>query len=795
MQVRVSARNFIEFLLRSGDIDNRRGSFKERDAMAEGSRLHRKIQGKMGIEYAAEVPLRHEICFEDMTLTIEGRADGIITPLEEDKLVVIDEIKCVYKKLIYIKEAMPLHLAQAKVYAYIYALQQELDEIQVRISYCNIETEEMKYFHETFTKRQLEKWFTDLLTEYKKWMDDSRRWRLKRNASIKTVVFPFSYRKGQKSLQAMVYQHIKKKERLYIQAPTGTGKTLISLYPAIKAIGNGEGEKIFYLTAKTITRTVARETMELLAENGLQCRVLELTAKEKICPLEEMECNPVHCIYAKGHFDRVNDAVFDLITHETMYTREVIEAYAQKHQVCPFEMGLDVSLWSDCIICDYNYVFDPNVYLKRFFQEGVKGDYIFLTDEVHNLLDRGREMYSALLVKEEFLEVKNLVKEVSPKLAKRLENCNRHMLEYKRECDTCQVVDSLSAFAMSLLRLQSEIEKIMDNEEALSEKQPVLDLYLKVRHFLNMYELAGENYVNYAEHTEDGRFQIKLFCVDPSQNIKECLERGRAAILFSATLLPIRYYKSLLTEEEDTAVYAESPFEGNHLCVLVATDVSSKYTRRNRTEYDKIAYYIRETINAKEGNYLVFFPSYGYMEQVYQVYQEHYAREERILMQSNDMSEEQREEFLASFEETEGSILGFCVMGGIFSEGIDLKAERLIGSIVVGTGLPGIGNERELLKAYFEQQGKKGFDYAYRYPGMNKVLQAAGRVIRTEQDRGIVLLLDERFASGEYRGMYPREWSKIRFTTRNQVRSMLQEFWKMQEENHQKQRLSVDTEK
>lgn len=776
--VRVSVRNFVEFLLRSGDIDQRRGAFKERDAMAEGSRLHRKIQGKMGVEYKAEVSLKHEIQMDDITLSIEGRADGIITPVEEDKLIVIDEIKCVYKNLRYIKEAEEIHMAQAKCYAYIYAVQNDLREIQVRISYCNIETEEMKYFHETYTLFQLSKWFENLVIEYKKWIDDCIQWRKQRNATVEDVVFPFSYRKGQKELAAMVYQTIEEGKRLYIQAPTGTGKTLISLYPSIKSVGKGRGEKIFYLTAKTITRTVAKETMELLEEHGLNYRVLVLTAKEKICLLEEMECNPLACPYAKGHFDRVNDAVYDIITHETMFDREKIEEYAKKHQVCPFEFGLDISLWADCIICDYNYVFDPNVYLKRFFQEGVKGDYIFLADEVHNLLERGREMYSATLYKEDFLDVKNYVKDSSKGLAKRLETCNKHLLEFKRECEQCEVVENIAAFTMSLLRLQSEMEKFLDNDETLSDKQMVVDLYLNVRHFLNMYELASENYLTYTEHTEDGRFKIKLFCVNPAANLKECMERGRASVLFSATLLPIKYYKSLLTEESDNAVYANSPFDSSKRCVVVATDVSSKYTRRNRTEYEKIASYIKSVVKAKSGNYLVFFPSYLFMEQVYDIYIEEFlASDEKIMMQTSQMTEEEREIFLKEFEETKGSLLGFCVMGGIFSEGIDLKAERLIGSIIVGTGLPGIGNEKELLKAYFDREGMPGFDYAYRFPGMNKVLQAAGRVIRTMEDTGVVLLLDERFATGEYRVMYPREWDNVKYCNQQNVTQVLEEFW------------------
>lgn len=782
MLVRVSVRNFVEFLLRSGDIDQRRGTFKERDAMAEGSRLHRKIQGRMGVEYKAEVSLKHEIQLDDIILSIEGRADGIITPLEEEKQVVIDEIKCVYKNLRYIKEAEEVHMAQAKCYAYIYALQNDLREIQTRISYCNIETEEMKYFHETHTLLGLSRWFEDLVLEYKKWIDDYAQWRKVRNQSIEELVFPFEYRKGQKELAAMVYQTIEEGKRLYIQAPTGTGKTLISLYPAIKSVGKGKGEKIFYLTAKTITRTVAKDTMVMLGEHGLNYRVLVLTAKEKICFMEEMECNPVTCPYAKGHYDRVNDAVYDIITHETMFDREMIEFYGKKHQVCSFELGLDISLWADCIICDYNYVFDPNVYLKRFFQEGVRGDYIFLADEAHNLLERGREMYSATLYKEDFLEVKNYVKSSSKRLASRLESCNKHLLEFKRECEDCQVVENIAGFTMSLLRLQSEIEKFLDNDEVLTDKQIILELYLNVRHFLNMYELASENYLIYTEHTEDGKFKIKLFCVNPAANLKECMDRGRAAVLFSATLLPIKYYKSLLTEESDNAVYGISPFDSSRRCVVVATDVSSKYTRRNRNEYEKIASYIKAAAKAKQGNYLVFFPSYSFMEQVYDIYmQEFLGADEKILMQTSQMTEEEREIFLNEFEETSGTLIGFCVMGGIFSEGIDLRAERLIGSIIVGTGLPGIGNEKELLKAYFDREGMRGFDYAYRFPGMNKVLQAAGRVIRTMEDIGVVLLLDERFATREYRMMYPREWQNVTYCNQTTVEQVLEKFWRSNE--------------
>lgn len=775
-QIKISVRNLVEFVLRSGDIDNRRGKSGQKEAMQEGSRIHRKIQRRMGASYQPEVPLKIEIQEEKYQLIVEGRADGIII---EETGVTIDEIKGVYMDIHAMEAPIAVHLAQAKCYAYIFALKEELQEISVQMTYCNLDTEEIRRFQETYSFEEISKWFEAVIKRYEKWADFQYEARMERNESIAGLEFPYPYRDGQKELAAGVYRTIRREKNLFIQAPTGTGKTITTVFPAVKAVGEELADKIFYLTAKTITRTVAKEAFDMLRHHGYLGRVITITAKEKLCLCEEMDCNPVHCPYAEGHYDRVNDAVFDLINKERDITREVLIAQAEKFRVCPFEMCLDTTLWVDDIICDYNYVFDPNVYLKRFFAEGVKGDYLFLIDEAHNLVERGREMYSAVLYKEDFLKVKKIMKEYSRKCVKALEKCNGHLLGLKRECENYEILDNIGALIFALMQLGAALEEFFLKDISFPEKKEVQDFYLELRHFLNMYERVDENYVVYTEHEADGRFKLKLYCVDTAVNLQECLDKGRSTIFFSGTLLPIQYYKKLLSTKEDNyAVYARTVFSKEQRLLVIGTDVSSKYTRRNEGEFAKIARYIYETAQGKKGNYMAFFPSYKMMEQVLDKFYALNLGEMDCVVQEMGMREREREEFLESFRvERDNTLVGFCVMGGIFSEGIDLKNEALIGAIIVGTGLPQISNEREILKNYYDKRYGEGFDYAFRYPGMNKVLQSAGRVIRTMEDRGVIVLLDERFLQREYLKMFPREWENYETVTVESVQEKVKKFW------------------
>ena len=777
-KLHISVRDLVEFIFREGDIDNRGGRLPNADAMMEGSRLHRKIQQSKGAGYQAEVPLKYIVANELYELTIDGRADGIFT--NEDGLVVIDEIKGIYKNLEHLLQPFLVHQAQAMCYAYIFALQNELEQIGVQMTYVNLDIETIKYFRQEFTFAELEAWFDNLIKSYQKWADFQFEWKQKRQASIQGLEFPFEYRKGQKQLVSDVYRTIHRRKNLFIQAPTGVGKTISTIYPAVKAVGENLGDRIFYLTAKTVTATVAKETFALLMEKGYQAKTIQLTAKEKLCLCEEVECNPVNCPYAKGHYDRVNDAVFELLQESNMFTREEILAQAQKHQVCPFEMSLDVATWVDNIICDYNYVFDPNVYLKRFFREGIKGDYIFLIDEAHNLVERSREMYSASLCKEDFLAVKRIMKPHSKKIERLLERCNKVLLEYKRECDSYTLHEHTGNFTFSLMNLAAALDEFLQSPMDFSGKKEVLDLYFDIRNFLRVEEELDEKYRIYSEILEDGSFVLKLFCVDPSTKLQQYLDKGKAAIFFSATLLPIQYYKNLLSTDPDNyAIYAETAFTEDQRLLLFGSDVSTKYTRRNPSEFKRIAEYIRKVVHCKKGNYMAFFPSYKLMQQVYEVFMELDGGLAQSICQESGMKEEEREAFLQSFEEEhDTSFVAFCVMGGIFSEGIDLTNDKLIGAIVVGTGLPQISNEREILKNYYDRVSGNGFDYAFRFPGINKVLQAAGRVIRTTEDHGIILLLDERFLQSDYRNLYPREWAKRQICNVNSVEEQVLDFWK-----------------
>lgn len=775
-QLHISVRNLVEFIFREGDIDNRSSRAMSADAMMEGTRIHRKIQGSMGKAYQAEVPLSLVVEGDLYELTVEGRADGIFT---EDGKCFVDEIKGMYRRVELFEKPVFVHRAQAMCYAYIFALQNNMETIGIQMTYCNLETEQTKYFREEFSFEEIKKWFDDLMEEYGKWATFQCEMKNQRQTSIKELNFPFEYRPGQKKLVLDVYRTIMRQKLLFMQAPTGVGKTISTIFPAVKAVGEELADRIFYLTAKTITATVAKETFVLLEKNGYRAKTIQITAKEKLCLCDEMECNPVTCPYAKGHFDRVNDAVFDLLHRCEMIERDDILSQADRYSVCPFELCLDTASWCDNIICDYNYVFDPNVYLKRFFQEGIKGDYIFLIDEAHNMVERSRQMYSAQIYKEDFLTVKRIMKEHSRSIEKALEKCNKILLGMKRECENYTVYDTFGNMVFSFMRLMTLLDEFLQKANEFPGKKDVMDFYFELRNFLNIYDLVDEHYVMYSEIEADGRFMLKLFCVDPSLNIQKRLDKGKSAVFFSATFLPVNYYKSLLSTKKDNyAIYADSTFDSKKRLLAMATDVSTRYTRRSRSEYERIAGYINAVVMQKTGNYMVFFPSYKMMNDVADIYCEKYADETELMLQKNNMSEAEREEFLDRFsEKSDRTLVAFGIMGGIFGEGIDLKNDRLIGAIVVGTGLPQISNERTILKDYYDAENGCGFDYAFRYPGINKVLQAAGRVIRTTEDTGVILLLDERFWQREYDLLYPREWSDRKPCNIANVGKLVADFW------------------
>lgn len=779
-RIRESVRNLVEFILRTGDIDSGFVGTSNNRAL-EGTRIHKKVQNSSGGNYESEVILRYDIEYEDYILSLEGRADGII---KDSGAVTIDEIKSTTSPLEKIDENFnPLHWAQAKCYAFIYAEQNQLSSINVQLTYYQIDTDEIKRIVKEFKFKELKQFFFDLIEKYFIWTEMQHKWNIKRDISIKELSFPHeNYRKGQRELAVAAYKTIVNGKKLYAQAPTGIGKTISTVFPAVKAMGEGHISKIFYLTAKTITRTVAGEAFSLMREKGLHIKTVVLTAKDKICFKEKATCNPESCEYAKGHYDRVNDAIMDILTNEDELNREIIEKYAQNHCVCPFEFSLDLTLWADAVICDYNYVFDPSVSLKRFFAEK-GGDYAFLIDEAHNLVDRAREMYSSELYKKPFLDFKREVKATYPKLSKVLNKINQYMLEIKKKCnsDGYYIKEEFdSEIYFHLKKFITECEEYLLKNKNAENYEEYLNLYFDALAFIRICELYDDRYITYAEKV-NGDVKLKLYCLDPSHLLKETLKKGRAAIFFSATLIPMDYHKYILGgEDDDYTIYLNSPFPIENRCILVADSISTKYRYREGS-YSDIVEYISSVLNAKKGNYLIFFPSYQYMNKVYELFTEKYPEYETYIQEPN-MTEEEREDFLELFElDKDKNVIGFCVLGGIFSEGIDLKYDRLIGVIVVGVGLPQICLERDIIKDYFNKVNNLGYEYSYMYPGMTKVLQAAGRLIRTEEDRGIILLLDERFVYSNYQRLFPKEWFPYIRVNNDNIERHLCEFWRSQE--------------
>lgn len=774
-EVKISIRTLVEFIMRHGSIDNRYvGSVRA----VEGTRAHQKIQKSYKENYMAEVPLKYEFEYEDIKIRVEGRADGIL--IEEDN-VVIDEIKTTVRDLLTIDEDFnPLHWAQAKCYGYIYCKENNLEKIDIQLTYYNIETMGIKYLRKTFSFEDLEEFFFWLIDEYRLWAKIEGQWKVKRDESIKELQFPFpAYRDGQRELAVRVYKSVVEGKKCFAQAPTGIGKTISTMFPTIKAMGQGETSKVFYLTAKTITREVAEKSILLMKEKNLNLKFVTITAKDKVCKMDQVNCNPEYCPYANGYFDRINDALKDIIENSDNYSRTEIDRLSDKHRVCPFELSLDLTLWSDVIICDYNYVFDPKVYLKRFFE--VKNtDYTFLVDEAHNLVDRGREMYSAKLSKADVFKVKKLIGKKDKAVSNSLNKLNSYFIEKRKileELEQNFMVEEdepLDIYSLLRMFLERADEYLANSRE---ENKELMDLYFDAHGFISMAEFYDDNYVTLYEKNSDD-ITIKLYCVDPSKVLQEKMSKGKSTIIFSATLLPMDYFKDIYgAKDDDYLVKLKSPFSTNNRLLMVGDNIFTTYNNRENSAKE-IVKYIAQCINSKKGNYMVFFPSYKYMEMIFNKLKESFPEINASIQESN-MTEEAKENFLMKFnEENEESHVGFCVLGGHFSEGIDLTNDKLIGVIIIGVGMPQICVDRDIIKNHFNKEDNKGFDYAYVYPGMIKVLQGAGRCIRTEKDRGVIMLLDSRYSQRRYLELFPGEWfPNNRVRNSEEIAELCDRFW------------------
>lgn len=756
--IQISVRPLVEYVFRSGSITS---GFRTATSLTEGTRAHQQVQRDYGENDQKEVQLEAEIPYEDLLFVVEGRCDGLI---QEDERIMIDEIKSTSGDLGEITEhTYPVHWAQAKMYAYMYAKLHEIPTMAVRLTYFQVPSGERKQFVQEWSFAQLESFVLEVVAAYAPYANLLREHGERRDRSIRELKFPFpSYREGQRKLAGAVYKSIGEGRRLFAKAPTGIGKTISTLFPSVKAIGEGLLSRIFYLTAKTITRTTAEEAMARMERQGLCMHTVTLTAKDKICFSEAEGCSQMGCAFSEGYYDRINDAILDLLSNETLITRPVVEEYARKHTVCPFEFSLDAAYAADAVICDYNYVFDPRVSFKR-MPEDVKKRSVLLIDEAHNLVDRARGMFSAELNKSAFLELQRAYKESNPGLyntAKRVNNRFKVLRKVSEEEERIvgsqqpeMMVELLEDFS---LQAEAELMTGKSGEEA----DALLECYFAVQGYLRISKLYDDRFVTYAEMSGSEVF-LKLFCLDPSYLLQQAGKNYRSSVFFSATLMPLGYYRDMLgAEEEDYSLSIPSPFSSEQLDVRIMP-LSTRFKDRERNS-EAIVRMLSALVQEKPVNTLIFLPSYPYMQDIHEAF----ARmnpEARTLLQGHGMSEEEREAFLNAFQaDAEDPLIGFAVMGGIFSEGIDLKGERLASVVVIGVGLPQLSFENDIIKDYFDRTGKRGYDYAYVYPGMNKVLQAGGRLIRSEQDSGTLTLVDDRFLNRQYGMLLPEEWRHYR---------------------------------
>ncbi|WP_293977913.1 ATP-dependent DNA helicase [uncultured Clostridium sp.] len=755
--IRESVRNLVEFCFLKGDIDNR---FSGTARALEGTKAHQKLQkdnSEIYPKYEKEVFLTHDFELENSIIKVEGRADSII--YDDDKII-IEEIKSTYKSFAYIDDLNEVHWAQAKVYALIYAIDNNLNEIYIRLSYVQLETYEVKSFERLFTIEELKNFTSDILRQYEKFSMFIHNQKISRNESIRGVAFPFeSYREGQRKLINVVYYTIKEQEMLFAQAPTGIGKTISTIFPAVKALGEEMGDKIIYLTPKTINREVAKDTFDKLRHEGLKFKSIVLTAKEKSCINEEFDCNPDKCIYAKEYYNKVKDVVLEVLSENDSISVEILHHYSEKYKVCPFELSLDISMYCDGIICDYNYMFDPRVSLTRMIEQG---DNIVLIDESHNLIDRAKSMYSASLNKSQILSCKKIAKGKLGKLHSILGKLNSYFIELRNECTHRDLTwfyesDAPKDLSKHLNMYLKESEEVLVRGNKFQGYDEILQLYFDISSFNTILQLYDDNYVTCVEKDHQ-EVKITLYCVNPAENIKKCLKKNHSTILFSATLSPIKYYIDMLGgNDENYRLKLPSPFKKENLEVFVSP-INIRYKYRTKTlpyVIDKICSFVNE----QKGNYIVFSPSYVYMEALWeQIKSCEDIAGFKLIKQKASMNENEKSEFLKHFREN-NNLLVFCVLGGMFSEGIDLPGEQLIGSAIIGVGYPKIAMENEISREFFKESG---YDYAYVYPGINKVQQAAGRVIRTEEDKGRVLLIDDRYTSAQYSSLLPSEWYPIK---------------------------------
>lgn len=757
-KISTSVSNLLRFVMRSGDIDQ--SFYSREDRLQQGIAVHQRIQEDYGPGYQKEVSLEDETEYKGICFKVRGRVDGLFISNEK---VLLDEIKSTSRNMEELED-LDIHWAQVKTYGYFYSKKKSLEKVDCQLTYCHIESQEIKKITQEFTFDELEIFYLELLEKYLDFSKEIVEFQEVKKESIEKLPFPFyNYRKGQRKMAVSIYNSIKDSKNLLLEAPTGIGKTMSALFPAVKSIPSLGTEKIFYATSKTTVREAAMDALLLLVEKNLRAKVVNLTSKEQICINDEVKCNPTDCPYAKGHFDRVNDCLVEMYKKEDLFFQDIIEYYGKEHKVCPFELQLDLSDYSDIIIGDYNYIFNPISYLRRIMDEQ-KGNLVLLVDEAHNLADRSLDMYSKTIECSQIIALQKLF-HFDPEEQKLFKSLCQLSYEIQKNPQAEFVEDKPSPKIIEEMEiLQRYLEIFLLEKKGDSRYDEVLEFYFEIFQFLKILEYYNSSF-KIATVKKEGETYYHLICLDASSLIKGQIDKVQSAVFFSATLKPLSFYGELFGLEDYYYGGLPSPFDPNNLEIGILP-MSVKYKDRQllMSVYQEIVKKFKES----DKNAILFFPSYSFMYQIL----EGLDKDPSFHIQERDMNIRDREEFIQRFQKEKG-VKGFCVLGGSFSEGVDLTGDALEEVCIFSVGLPGISMRNQLQREYYNKSGKDGFKYTAIYPGMNRIAQSAGRVIRSTKDRGKILLIDDRFTQMPYISLLPNHWNQASILSMESLDSFL----------------------
>jgi len=775
MIIKTNVKEVVEIIYGSGNLVSDDWLAKRAE---QGSFIHREYQAQYQKDDKSEVAIQYSSNIDGYNIIISGRIDGII---KRNNKIIIEEIKSTTKDLTNIDEKLtPAHLAQVKVYGYFYLEEQQLDSIDVRLTYIHVESKQIKQIDFEYKKQELQTFYLQTIKEYLYWIKLINNHEIRRNKSIKGLQFPYpDYRYGQQELMRSIYQNIISKDILYAIAPTGIGKTIATLFPALKSI-NKRNQKIFYLTAKNLGKKMVLGTAILLMNNGLQVKTIEISSKDSVCFQKNRDCDADKCPYSRNYYGKLFEALKDAYNNEDLFNKETIEAYAKKHKVCPFEFSLDLSYYADIIICDYNYVFCPLTHLQRYFEMGGKYETIVLVDEAHNLSSRSRQMYSGRISKMEINKLKNLTSSIQDCKIKEFDLIIKSIDDYRYMLEEQEylVIGFNNNFVLLVSSLLSKLSDLLEKHKEIKERNEILPLLLELIRFVAIADYFDEDFA-FAISQDKEDFLVNIDCLDAAKFVLRTIKQSiLSTIFFSATLYPLPYYMKTLTEGVGENIVIKSPFDKRRLKLILLDRISTKY--RNRMEsIEPIVDAIRVLGNSKPGNYIVFFPSYAYLQLVYNQLQ-HHTFDFTYIIQEPNFTAKEREEVIQLFRSNDKTQIGLFVMGGMFSEGIDYIGDMLKGVIIIGVGLPHYGGYNNVAKNYFDRKLTNGFDYAYTYPGFTKVVQAVGRIIRSETDYGVAVFIDDRFLSYKYQNLFPKEWENLTIARDSyNLSETLNNFWNL----------------